>query len=360
MKKMEDKIKERILKHVNEEEFNKKNAEFMETAKELGLSQDDIEKYILHRWNVYLSRIKGLLNNIPHISVKAVFFGLTKTDFGAKKNYDAAVELFNRDPELAVSQGITDSEGTPLYTTGFRKGKPINLDDFSYYLQAAIKKENGDWQITRVKVPYEKIDEIKPFMLYENIKIAEAKENVFSITKATVFSQPEKVSKNDIVELGEKLGIMADVKKAAEIARQEAENKKNGVEIDYNKFYIIKGDLLGNVLLTAEEKTFDVLRLIKSDDNLFIDDSGEATILTAWMDKNNNFITRRIVEDTVDVFVVGIPYVKTDEQGNENLFVNATGVWVDEKFVAPNAQPLTTDKITEVQKQQENLESSFE
>ena len=334
------KYKERV----GAEEFDSKSDEFRNDAIELGFKEEDVESYLVKRWSTYLAKSQLTYRNMKHVTVQGVILNIQGTDYGAKKQYKEATDKYDEDPETAIREGYTNAEGTPLYRTkGFKKGKPINLDEITYQGFGAFKIDGGDdfvrGQITinddlLDKVPLGKLCDFEG-----GLKQSDQEDFVrLSATKLTNFTNVTELGVSDLEELFTNYmpRNFLSVSQAFGVADELFEEKQQGMARDFNNFYIVKGQLAGDgVFFTREESTSDIMNLT---DILDIEQlEGEIPVLTVWMPKDNKFLPRRIKDGAVDIFVIGVPQKSVDEQTNNVRYsISAAGIIVQPMFIAPD------------------------
>lgn len=349
--------------NLDKEEVLKQDTLFRKEAEDFKISADNLEKYLMQRWNVYLSKANMSYSNLKKVVVKGVFFGVKSTDFGAGNMYDKAIKAYQQNPEQAISDGVVDEYGEPIYTKPkFRLGKKIDVNDVTYQAYGAFKLEGEDFKLgmlsfkQKLDIPTGKLVKFEAGLKTTDNGLTE-----LSATRLTKINVTQNLTTKDFQELLNnyfKNDVM-NVKQAMEEAKNLASSE---APIDFNKLYFVKGHLGSNgVNILDEGKTSDVLTLLhvsETADELLSLAQGEGKVhaLTVWLDKDNKTIPRNIDANAMDLFIVtnGLSY-KIDDNGNERYSTNAIGVMVDDKYLIEQ----DAEEVTPTVKVEQADESQF-
>lgn len=100
-------------KGIDEKEIKAKYDEFKDWLKEKGIPEKDLENTTLEKLYTYYKKIFFS----PAKMFEGVIYGIDRVnDFGAQKLFNQAKAAYEEDRDKAISLGITDEEGNPLYS----------------------------------------------------------------------------------------------------------------------------------------------------------------------------------------------------------------------------------------------------
>ncbi len=118
----EDFLKYRVEEKGNNREeveklWNEKEQEF----KNMGL--DDVDTRVKRALTSYFIR----QDRFPTEQFEGIIIGATETDFGARWQYNDALQKYKENSDDAINKGLVDSNGNPLHRSGFNAGEIIDL-----------------------------------------------------------------------------------------------------------------------------------------------------------------------------------------------------------------------------------------
>jgi len=296
---------------------------FEEEGKDMNVSVD-IERYVRFRMNQHLLRLER------EPTVKATFTPLAveKTDYNARRDYIKAKTAWDDNEEEAVSKGLCNSQGEPLYQSGFNKGKPINLDEsltktFMGYMEIDGKQMKGYYKaggLLADKVSMELGNQ------YEIIGIKSQKSTATELVViAREANEPKlavKMSYDKKLETMKEYfaGCLTSIKKLPEFYEERKEQRP--------VIAAVKGDVLSmRVNQNKQDKGVE----IEVNNILEIMDETGSEYLTCWVPKIPE-LDFNFTEKSMDLIVVG-RLSKREKQGEPVTYsITPHAIYVRDEF----------------------------
>ena len=148
-----DKMKNAMVAKLGEKDFNNKLEEFKNDAKEFGIPDEELDKYLGNRFLAFFTKSTGG-TKLERVEGEMVFVCKKKTDYGREWQYNKASEMVAKgEKDKALKLGYIDVNGNPLQINGFNQGKLIDLSDFNY-IYLGITKVAGaeEWVKTMMVI----------------------------------------------------------------------------------------------------------------------------------------------------------------------------------------------------------------
>lgn len=319
-------------KGIKEEKINEIYTEKEEEVKNAGHTDPkSIETLTLRKVSLYFRKVT---TQKDAISIKIIPIGLAPaTDYGAKKQFDIALEMWGKDKNRAVLEGYTNEQGTPLWrNTGIesKKGKPIDWQKEVRKNMYCLAKRDEDtiWKIgvlalsgdiIQAKIELGKLYETSVFVgkatndMWQNSRI------IMYSTNATELKNP-KPTPMPIVEMIDTYAqdIIVPFSEIETRARQEKA---------LNDYFFVKA----NVVSSSESQPNISNRMVFSDPEelLFDEDKNK----TGWIDEN---IPLTIVDEAMDVYLLlnSRAYLKKMDNGSEEeaMQINIFGYFASKEY----------------------------
>ena len=317
-------FKQLETKGIERKEIDEKFEEAKKFMTEKGVKKELVESFAISR---LMSHYKRILMS-PSKTFEGIVYGIDRiTDYGAQKQYDESVEMWEADKEKSIAEGYTDTEGNPLYhgsrkpKTGIRKidldkdrGKPI-------YLIAKSVEGDKDTVFRRAVMTLKPNKFSETIPLFQVVKFKAIK-GTKSTDKLYILSQSELtdfevvdtkvISFKDIATMYLKENICTNLTKLVDWHKEH--------EDDINRQVIIKGNVV-DIRITGE----GISNLVTlGADELGIDEKP----ITCWIPEDAPI---DFDENAMEIIVVGRTNLKEEDEG-ESVFLNAVGIWCPEMF----------------------------
>jgi len=326
MTKKEDAFKQILAKGISQKEIDEKYEESANYMTDKGVPKEQIELFALSR---LMSHYKRIMFS-PSRTFEGIIYGVDReTDYGAQKQFDESVEMWEADREKAIAEGYTDSDGNPLYhgkrkpATGVRKidldkdrGKPI------YLVARAVEGEHQDADYRRAVMTLkpDKFNESIPLfktIRFKAIKGTKSTDDLYILNQSQLtnfeVTSDKEVPFIDIAKKYLKEHICPNLKKLVDWHKRHEE--------DGNRQVIIKGDIT-DIRITGEG-TSNLVTINAAE--LDIDDKP----ITCWIPED---FPISFDENAMEVIVVGRTNLKEEDDGLESVFINAVGLWCPEMY----------------------------
>jgi hypothetical protein len=308
---------------INKEELLAKWAEFEQQFKEQGMKEPELSERVKRRMQSWFI----LQAQTPGVDVKAILIGAHETDFGARKTYNAATELFKKDPDAAIRAGITTPDGKPLSQKGFRAGQVIDLKNsltriFMGIFQVGDSKEWVKGELSSKEKVMPELFSLLEFNAGKAKKSTAEHINLFATAK-TKFVVKQKLNDKEVLNI-----LTSHYKdKLAEIRNLPEVINKNQSKFD--EFSIVKGDVVRFVdddrsttdSVTGEQRNKQNMLQLNSNDD-------EPVVLTGYCMSDLKF---NFSQDAIGVIVIGRPYLRQTDEGDQ-LSMAIMGVYAPEEF----------------------------
>ena len=316
------------------EEMKSKWDEFKTNGLELGISEDKIDEHIRFRINKYYLK----LEREPIIEGKFQPLTVDKTDYGVMRQYSKAVEAYNIDPESAVKEGLTTSDGVPIQQNGFNKGKPINIETAFTVIYDGyfIPKGSDDKRLGKFRLGGKDVDSF-------NFKLG----NIYDVKG--IKSQKQQ-SGSDVLIIGKSdyIPVLA-VERTYEQIKEDVSSFFNGklVTIPKLKDYcsaqlendirypvaVVKGNIY-NLTITNDKQQGDII--IQSNNRIELmaeDESFEIHTVGGWVPKMPE-LEFNFSENSQDVIIVGTVREREDKETGVKIaeFSKVMGIFVADEF----------------------------
>lgn len=350
------KIIEQIKTRITLEEFEEKNVEFKTDATTLNIKPEQLEQYLVRRWTTYFSKALTSYGTGKKVKVKGVILSLQATDFGAKKQYENAIKMYNQDPQQAIQQELVDNTGNPIYIKGWNKKQKIDPTKLTMIAEGMFSIDGNDYKPGSLNLGKEKTSIIMNSLINFEATQTKTEDGTIKLNKnrITKFNIEKELTTNDIIELLENYapGMLINIPQAFEIAKKNFENKQQGIQPSYKNFAII-GDMSSEgVNLLGEGKNSDVMTLVENDSTGdLLTKTQEGYIpktITCWLDKANNNLARNINNNALNIIVIGNPSYNLSDDNQERLSINARGIIVNKNYIinrdAEQIEPIDTEE----------------
>jgi len=337
------KVQQGVAKKVVEKDF----AKFEEQFKAMGFKGKELEERTVRKMVSYYTLQEKTLG----VETEAIFIGFKDNDFGTTNLYSRAIEMFRTNPEQAVADGLTNSNGQPLYNSRYDKGKIIELDDLfirNYY--GFIKTANGVVKGSlNGKVKFFKDNNLKP-ELFKSVKFKANKSDVKSTEKYLHFnlgiaSTVETVGKLTAVEVNELLTkhYSDEIIKITELKQYVKNNIGN-----FDKFCIVKGDVFKIIESTGTKLEKRTNAEIQKQGVLGINDV-DGNALTCYV---NPDLDMNFSEITQDLIIIGSPSINKEEEVNFTIH----GFFCDEKYLVEKKPFVVADTVSDDEAEEEIID----
>ena len=322
-----------------EEELTKMYNEKVAEVKALGFEDGKIEDAAVARLHAYL--IKHFNSDAPKFT--GIIIGASRTtDFGAKKLYDLAIKTFKENPEDAITRGIVNDNGVPIYVTPeWRRGQKIDLSTKSRALQLLVKAQDGSFTKATLNLRDKRVD---------NVKIQYFKEVEFRALKSDK-STPELTLLNDCsltefkvvknLQIDDVKQLLVKYYKEHLVSLPAIDKYHTDNAMNMNRLAIVKGNI-GGISLTKDSAESNIINLIDQDFEIGSEDGGKP--LSCWVSKKDFPIN--FDEYALDVIVIG----KTNRGLNDQkVTMEVYGLFVDDIYRKKEMPlPLQKETIEEV------------
>lgn len=325
----EEFINYRIEKFGNEKtSIEKEWDKFEKEFKDMGFEGNELAQKVKRR----LQSFYILLDKSPTEDYKAVFIRVKETDYGIRRQYKAAIEAYQHNPEQAKLQGLVNDQGLPLKINGFDKGTVIDLDNSVERTFIGIIKnpKSDDWTLGELKVNAKvNIGEIDFFKEYSfKAMTSQKSKKDYIISIATQITKP---SLERELEPTEAEGIL---KKYFSSNLMEIKDLKAYVEANaknYDRFSIIKADVFNLVDDDNRTKVDELTgKTVKKGNMLGVNDNEPSpNTITCISSPNINF---NFNENTQDLIILGQPIIRTDKDGTEEVMVMLDGYYAKPEY----------------------------
>ena len=326
-----------------EAEFNKLLEDEKDIHKELSLEEQEM-RALKRLALTYKKQMRS-----PAVGFEGIIVAISDVVDVVARQRREAQELYRTDPTTAISEGITNEEGTPLDT---RKewantqpnpqfGKPLPEHNYLRNVWAIAKKSNSE-------------ESPKFFnMILSGEKAQDDTIPIFKPVRFMAIDRGEKINSSQFtsftidesLELPEFKGLLIQFMRYYFI--KELENYHNSVKDDFSRLVAVEGDVS---LLNLEPTSFGSRVMVLEDAEASLEDL-EAKSLTCW-------IPERIDLDFAEgskVIVIGrtAQGKKRDDKGNVteepgDITLNVYGLYVlpEWKISSPDEiQPITEEEI---------------
>lgn len=314
-------IKQKIT--TTDEELNDLYAGFEEEYKSKGLDGEKLEKTVCTRLKMYFKKQWAS----PAVKFNGIIIGATDiTDFGAKKNYEFAIEQFKKDPSKAVVDGLVNGEGQPLYVLPeWKKGQRIDLerDKGRTLIMLAKQETDSDYKRAFLNLTYDHFDLALPMFTPIEFRANISKKSTdfeYLLNGATVTEfKPTGDIINNVGEIKEHLVrcFKDNLVSLPQIVNWHEENKET-----INRFAIVKANVM-RISLTKEGVHSN---LIEIDDPDMDFDPEQPNTVTCWVPKEFDI---NFSEGTMDLIVIGRTNIN-DETGQVSM--NCYGFFCDKEW----------------------------
>lgn len=318
---------------IKDEKINEVYAEKEAEVKNAGHTDPaNIEILTLRKVSLYFRKVK---TQKDATSIKIIPIGITpQTDYGAKRQYDMAKEMWEKDKQKAILEGYTNEQGTPLWrNTGIeaKKGKPIDWQKEITKNVYCLAKRDED-SIWKIGVLALKGDILKTTIeigkLYEtSVFVGNATKDMWQNSRIIMYSTNSTELKNPknapqpIIEMIETYAqdLIVPFKEIEVRAKQEKAS---------SDYFIVKA----NVVKTGESQMGISNRIVFSDPEELIFD--EEKNITGWIDEE---IPLNIVDEAMDVYILmnSRAFMKKTDNGSEEeaLQIQVFGFYASEEYM---------------------------
>jgi len=212
--------------------------EFETAAKEWGLEGDDILLHIKTRLNSTYR--KKLSSNA--VEKKDIFiYGVSKTDYGAKRTYDLHLKKYKADADTAFRDGYVNEKGDPVYKgRAFGDGEIINVDTATVLIIHGLEKSPEG--IKRIEITTRNKDEKIDLFSFYNTRVVPKKTRdsgviSFGCDSTTKFIKSTTLTDSEFMDF-----IAANLKPyIVTLANFKEAHEK--VADDFDRLFIIKGNV---------------------------------------------------------------------------------------------------------------------
>jgi len=323
----------------DKEEIKTKWTDFEQDAKDYGIMPEATEKYVMQRFLSFYSRNTGGTG----IDFRGVILGYQKTDFGVTKVFETAKGMFAEDPAKAVTEGLADEKGQPLYTYGFNKGKPIDLSIAINKIcigvakctdkdKATDKFETMTFQLrndqAKLKIP--------KFSMVNFKAIHKRGDKGWTLRSSTntEFEIVQPLENTQIMELVKEY-YSEDIVAIKDLASWHADH-----ENDHNRLCIIRSNVSSVMINNG-----DMSNVVNIMDEVDIEDDfnlEEIKPTTCWLDNETPI---NFSEGAQNVIVFGKTGIS---RSSDELSIQAYGIFCPENFRTPeNTQEIKPEEQTE-------------
>jgi len=333
---------------IKKEDLEKLWNEVVEEVKHRGVPEADIEKYAVNRLHAYVKRELSS----PAVKLEGYVLGLTDiTDYGAQRMYDEAKALYEANPQQAINEGVVDAEGNPIYTKPeWRKGQIIKPEESKGRTAILLAKREGEENFKKafLKLAGDKINlEIPLFtpVIFRANMSQKSTDDLLLLNSSTV---------TEFQATGEMLDDLTPI--ISDLKRCFGENMVTPSELkewhlknqdDINRVAIIKATI-SDLRFTRDDVRSNILEL--DDINMGLDPD-DIERITCWVPKEFKI---NFKVGTPDVIIVG----RTGMDENENINVNAYGIWCPKIWRNGDhePEPINGDNQVEVEQPKEESE----
>lgn len=314
--------------------------------------------------NFYKKMMRSSLTNY-----RIMIYGVDRiSDYGVTKKYEEAVEIWKKDPEIAVAEGKITAKGQPLYhwvkNTDRRKGKPINLKTvFSRKVWALATKESeeggfpknwlDDAKESQIILDYTfctpdtKIPMFQEIEVKLNMNENASNKNMF-VLKSRPGESEMKVISSKIIE------FMPLAKKKLKHRYVKVPKVKKWIEDHqgkYDVYYITGGDNETDLAGVRIYENGSSVSVNHTDFGMFDDDAD------MLIGNYPNGLPMNFNEFAIDPVIIGSGYVNKDGDPRANFW----GIWVPEyERVNVEIDDINADIEPEIVSNEDNNNESVE
>ena len=305
----------------------------------------DSQKRALHKLTLYYKRQL----RSPAIGFEGIVIGVGDTIDTVARQKREAQELYRTDPQLAVTQGVTDEQGIPLdtrkeWSTGTpnpRFGKALPENNFMKNIWILAKKSGSEDDLKFYNMVLSgKLTEQEDIPIFKPVRfMAIDKEDRINPSSFTKFQIDETINCPEIKQL---LDNYLKVLKIKELESYHLINKE-----DLGRLCCVEGDVS---MLNLEPTAFGSRVMVLEDLEASLEDL-EAKSLTCWTPERINLD----FAEGSKVIVVGrtAQGYQKDDQGNKteelgDISLNVFGVYAipEHKIELPEEiKPITEDHL---------------
>lgn len=214
----DDFIKYRMTKGTPKEEITTEWEKLEKQFKDSGYSEKDaVERTKRKLVNFYM-----IQDRFPTVNVEGIIIGFQESDYGARRQYQKALEEYKKSPEQAIVSGFVTPDGKPLHQTGFSQGQIIDLKNVTERSYIGMYKAEGDDKFIIGEVKGRGVHAPPELFARVSFKAGVGKKNskeyhVYTIVKTTAFATHEKLNDSQVMSLlkdnfGEKLVELGSLK----------------------------------------------------------------------------------------------------------------------------------------------------
>ena len=335
--KKEELFEKLVEKGKTKEELERKYNEFKQEAIDYGFNESQQDTHAIRRMIVAYSK-KTFGGNL--VDYKGVFYGTKTTDFGATKAYKLAKERFAEDQSEAVSLGMTDPDGNPLYTKGFNKGNKIDLDNVWVRQYFGVVQVSGKFYPVILSLKNENANKKIPLFTWVDFNASDKFDNgIYKVTNASELKCEvgESLRGDQIEEFIKEFIEFVDFRTVREKAEEHKDN--------WDYLCAIKGNL--SSLNLSDGNRSSILNLNDPDLDLDEIDFQKSTDITCWFDSSYDI---DCTEGALDIIVIGKPTIRAD---TDEVHMNSVGLHVPEQFRKPKNVGKVQEETTKEEKPKE-------
>ena len=341
-----NKFAEKLSLSTEEVEFEYKNIFEDEQNIHKDLGEEQQEQRALQRLALlYKKQLRS-----PAIGFEGFIIGMSDCVDTTLRQKREAIELFRTDPQTAISEGITDEEGTPLDTRkewgegrqNPKYGKPLPENNFLRNIWGIATSKTSEPKFFSMVLSGQKAtDDTIP--LFKPVRfMAIDKGDKLNASTFTNFVIDEKLELPNFVELIERY---AGIQKMSEIEKYHDINKD-----DFNRLAITIGDISS---LNLEPTAYGSRVMSLEDSEASLEDL-DAKGITCW-------IPERIILDFAEgsrILVVGrtAQGKKKDEQSNPTDELGDVTLNVYGLYAIPEFKISLPDEIKEITEESLDIE----
>ncbi len=297
-------------------------------------------------------RLKAYVLKIQRMPLQEVEFlpiFIDSSDFGALRQYLKAKEEWEKNPEVAIKEELTDSNGNPLYQSGFRKGQLINLDEAATKTyEGFVKTDIGlkkAYLTVRGLLTEKIILNLGTVYKLKVIRLQKStnEEDYYSVTDTTKPVEVSKLGYEKIVELlkqyySDRLTTLKDIE-------QFYSDRVNNPPV----FAILKGAVLD--IRETNDRVENGVTIKKSNVlELFSPDSSNTVV--CWVPKIKE-LEFKFMESATDLIVAGI--LNYREDSNSYQLSRVMAIYYPEEFEKPETPNVGNTEVEEVDEVEEKL-----
>lgn len=266
--------------------------------------------------------------------MQGVILGYQKTDFGITKFFEEAKKIYVENPSKAVSEGITNEDGEPLYQNGFNKGEVIDLSTvqnkicFGIAKRTEKGKETQKFEKMSFRLGGEKAQMNIPLFAIINFKAIDKRDgNKWDLRASANTENIEIVKELDDAQVDD---LVTEYYNDSKVDFKNVAQWHNDRQNDYNRIAVIKGNVQ-YVNKTQGDKS-NVLTLNEPVDIMGMETVNfeEMKTMTCWMDKEMDI---NFSESAQNLLVIGRTGLRQDT-GEINMQVY--GIYCPSKFRKPS------------------------